>query len=198
MVVKRVAILFSGSGTNMQNLFEKIHNKTFGNTKIEIVLTITNNKHARGIERSKKYDISPILIENEKFKIREEFDKKLVEIIKKHNIDLAVLAGFMRILTPIFTNNILAINVHPSLLPMFKGAHAIKESFLSEETKGGASVHFVNEELDGGEIIVQKCFNRTKNMNFEEFEKSIHDIEYEILPQAVVQVLTKNKSTQEI
>lgn len=189
MPIKRVAVLFSGSGSNLEALLEKLHNKVFNGTKIEIALTITNKKDAGGIKRSQKFGIEPELIEHKDFDSREEFDEALVRKIKKENIDLTVLAGFMRILTPVFTNQIKAINLHPSLLPLFKGANAIKESFESNEPRAGVTVHWVSEELDSGEIIAQDSFKKDGNMSFEEFESKIHKIEHEILPETVIKLL---------
>ncbi|EOJ1346051.1 formyltransferase family protein, partial [Campylobacter jejuni] len=97
----------------------------------------------------------------------------LVQKIKESGANLTILAGFMRILSPVFTKNIKAINLHPSLLPLFKGAHAIKESYESDMKVAGVSVHWVSEELDGGMIIAQKAFEK-RNLSFEEFEKKIH------------------------
>ncbi|MFV0482372.1 MAG: phosphoribosylglycinamide formyltransferase [Campylobacteraceae bacterium] len=191
MVIKKIAILFSGSGTNLENILKKLHNKVFGDVKIEVALTLCNKESVLGIERSRKYGIEPVIVLNKDFSTREEFDKKLVEVIKFHDIDLVVLAGFMRILTPAFTDNVTAINLHPSLLPLFKGANAIKDSFEADVSEGGVSVHFVNAELDGGEIILQQSFKKTKGMSFTEFEDKIHKIEYEILPQAIIKLLTR-------
>ncbi|MDR1614094.1 MAG: phosphoribosylglycinamide formyltransferase [Campylobacteraceae bacterium] len=190
MTTKKIAVLFSGMGTNLENLFLKLHNKTFNDTKLEIALTLCNKEAALGIEKSRRYGVESVILKHESYPQREDFDKKLVEIIRAHDIDLSVLAGFMRILTPYFTKNVKAINVHPSLLPLFKGADAIHKGYASDEKEAGASVHFVNEELDGGEIILQKSFKRTFNMSYEEYEANIHKIEYEILPQAVIKLLT--------
>lgn len=187
--VKKIAILFSGTGTNLENLLKTLHNKTFEGVKIVVALTLCNKKNALGIQKSLKYGVKPVILSHEEFESREEFDKKLVEIIKEHSIDLCVLAGFMRILTPHFTKNVRSINVHPSLLPFFKGACAIKDSYASNAKEAGASVHFVNDELDGGEIILQKSFTRDADMSYEDFEENIHKIEYEILPQAVIKLL---------
>ncbi len=193
MVVKKVAVLFSGSGTNLENLLQKLHKKDFGHFSIEVVLTLCNIPTAKGIEKSRKYGIEPVIVNHKEFSTRESFDAKLVEIIKEHNVDLTILAGFMRFLTPVFTKNIKAINLHPSLLPLFKGAHAIEESFASNMKVGGISVHFVNEELDGGEIIAQECFRKSKDMSLEEFEEKIHKLEYSLLPKTVVEVLGLTK-----
>ncbi len=189
--MKKIAILFSGSGTNLENLLKKLHLKEFNTFKIEVVATICNNPNAKGIERSRKFDIEPIIINHKKYKSREEFDTKLVDAIRKSGAELTVLAGFMRFLTPIFTKNIKALNLHPSLLPLFKGSHAIQESYKSDMKIGGITVHFVNEELDGGAIIAQKCFQKDDKMDLEIYEKKIHELEYQLLPQVVVEVLSK-------
>lgn len=187
---KKIAVLFSGSGSNLQAILEKIHQKEFGGDKIEVALCICNKKDAFGIQRAKKFNIPTLIIENVKFTSREEFDKELVKAIKSHDIELSVLAGFMRILTPVFTDQIKAINLHPSILPLFKGTHAIKESFSSDMQVGGVSVHWVNSELDGGKIIAQQTFQRGKK-NFGEWEEAIHKIEHEILPKAIIDILCK-------
>lgn len=191
MVTKKIAVLFSGSGSNLEAILAKVHNKIFNNVKIEVSLTLSNKADAYGIQRALKYGLESVIIEHTKFGSREEFDQALVDEIKKYNVDLTVLAGFMRILTPVFTTQINAINLHPSLLPLFKGAHAIKESFESEMKVGGVSVHYVSEELDGGKIISQRAFEKTDDMNLEKFEEKIHSIEHEILPEAIVKILCK-------
>ena len=114
-----------------------------------------------------------------------------MEQILKSGAELTVLAGFMRILTPVFTSKIKAINLHPSILPLFKGAHAIKESFESDMMIGGVSVHYVSEELDGGKLIAQRAFEREDGMSLEDWESKIHAIEHEILPDSIIKILTK-------
>jgi phosphoribosylglycinamide formyltransferase-1 len=192
MVTKKIAVLFSGSGTNLENLFLKVHSKVFEGTKIEITLTICNKEEALGIAKSRKYGVEPMILKHSDYPQRADFDARLVEIIKSHEIDLCVLAGFMRILTPHFTKNVKAINIHPSLLPLFKGADVIRQSYAANAKKAGASVHFVNEELDGGEVISQKSFTRKTDMSYEKYEANIHEIEYEILPKAVIKLLTND------
>ncbi len=191
MSIKKIAVLFSGNGTNLEAILKKIHNKTFGDTTIKVALLICNNKNAKGIKKAQKFGLKTTLIDHKNFATRKEFDQKLVNLIKSQNIDLVVLAGFMRILTEVFTKNIKAINLHPSILPLFKGANAIKESFQSDMQVGGVSVHFVSDELDGGKIIAQKTFDRN-GRNFEEWEAKIHKIEHEILPKTIINLLTKD------
>jgi phosphoribosylglycinamide formyltransferase 1 len=182
--MKKIAILFSGTGTNLLNIIEKLHNK-----ECEVVVAITNKSDALGIEKAKYHDISVEVVEHKHYDTREAFDTKLVEILNNNEIDLAVMAGFMRILTPIFTNSVKAINIHPSYLPHHKGHKAIEKSFESDDDFGGASVHWVNEELDGGAVILQNKFLKYHDETLESFEEKIHEIEYEIYPQAIVQVL---------
>ena len=192
MVIKKIAILFSGTGSNLEKLLENLHHKTFKHCKIEVAITICNRPNAEGIEKSRRYGIEPLIIDHSLFDTREAFDKALVEAIQNSGAELSVLAGFMRFLTPYFTQNIKAINLHPSLLPLFKGANAIEESFMSPMKVAGVSVHYVSEELDGGEIIAQKCFEKTEGMSLEDFEVKIHSLEHELLTQSIKNLLTRN------
>ncbi len=189
MSLKKVAVLFSGEGTNLENLIKKLHLKSFDDLKVEIVAAVTNNPEANGIKRAEKYGIKTVILDHKKYKNRESFDKALVEKIFSLDVDLCILAGFMRILTPIFTKNIKAVNIHPSLLPLFRGAGAIEKSFESDMKVAGVTVHLVSEELDGGEIVDQECFKKDEKMSLEEFEMKIHSIEYELFPKAVLKVL---------
>ena len=185
--LKKIAILFSGEGTNLENLILKLHQKDVIVTK-----AITNNPNANGIKRAKRHGIEVIIIDNKKFSSREDFDKELVKELQKEPLDLVVLSGFMRILTPIFTDNIKAINIHPSLLPLFKGAKAIEKSYQSDMKVAGVSVHEVTSELDSGKILAQECFNK-EGMSFHEFEKRIHKIEYELYPRVIKNLIYKGK-----
>ena len=111
-----------------------------------------------------------------------------MKTIKRYAADLTVLAGFMRILTPVFTDNIKAINLHPSLLPRHKGLNAIEKSYEDVYEEGGVSVHYVSSELDGGEVILQKKVAK-KGLDFDGYDKKIRAIEKEALTEAIVQVL---------
>lgn len=156
---------------------------------IEVVATITNNKEAKGIDKLKPYDIPVNIIEHTAYDSREAFDQELVNRISYYQPDLVVLAGFMRILTPVFTNNVKAINLHPSMLPHFKGAKAIEQSYENPDKPAGISVHWVSEELDGGSIIAQQELHRIEGEEFESFKNRIHLLEYELLPRTVIDLL---------
>lgn len=187
MLVK-LAVLFSGNGSNLEKLCQKLHHKTIGTNTYEIALCLCNNPNAKGIERAAKFKLETMIINHKDFKSREDFDAALVREIQKSGANLSVLAGFMRILSPVFTQNIKAINLHPSLLPLFKGAHAIKESFESDMKVAGVSVHWVSKELDSGQIIAQRAFEKTPHMSLAEFESKIHALEHELLPEAIVSI----------
>jgi len=188
MPVKKIAIAFSGEGSNLEVLIKALHKKSFDGFLVKVVAAITNKPKANGVKRAQKYGIDVIMIDHTLYESREAFDAALVDEIKKLDVDLVVLAGFMRILTPVFTKNVRSINIHPSLLPAFKGANALERSFESDEKIAGVSAHFVVEEVDGGEIIKQKSFDKS-GMLFSDFKEKIHACEHEIFPQAVIKVL---------
>lgn len=189
MPEKRLAVLFSGKGSNLESLLRTLHGHNFSGTTLKVVFTLTNKPNAGGIEKSRHYGIEPVVIDHTLFESREAFDGAVVEVIQNAHVDLVVLAGFMRILSPVFTQNVKAINLHPSLLPLFKGANAIKESYEAEVKEAGVSVHFVSEELDGGEIILQEAFAKEAGMSYEAFEAKIRSLEHRLLPKAVVKLL---------
>lgn len=190
-MTKNLVILFSGSGTNLENIIQTLHNKTIDGTTIKITGLICNIPTATGIQKALKYSIPTTIIDHKDYNSRENFDAKLVETIRQFHPDLVVLAGFMRILSTVFTDSIRAINLHPSLLPLFKGAHAIKESWESDMRIAGISVHWVSSELDGGKIIDQLAFHKNTTKDFDTFESKIHDFEYQLLPQVIQNILTK-------
>ncbi|MDF1881502.1 phosphoribosylglycinamide formyltransferase [Sulfurimonas sp. MAG313] len=183
--MKRIVILFSGEGSNMLRIIQKLEHYE----NIEVAATITNKQEAKGIEKIKAYNIPLNIINHKDYASREEFDQDLVNKISSYKPDLVVLAGFMRILTPVFTKNIKSINLHPSILPHFKGAKAIEQSYADIEKPAGISVHWVSEELDSGLVIAQKELTRIKDEPFESFKNRIHLLEYELLPETVVRLL---------
>lgn len=181
---KNIVILFSGEGSNLLNIIETLHPK-----EIHVAAAITNRPNAGGIAKANAHQVPVEVIDHMDFESRESFDAKLLETIKSYTPDLVVMAGFMRILTPVVTDNIKAINVHPSLLPLFKGGNAIKESFHSSELQGGISVHWVSTELDGGEVIVQDTFVKAEDETIESFTHKIRQLEHKLLPRAILQIL---------
>lgn len=187
--MKKIVILFSGDGFNAQNIVKKLHNR-----ECFVACGVTNKKDAKGVEKLTALGVKTEILEHGGFNSREAFDRKLVEIINSYKPDLVVLSGFMRILSEVFTDNIKALNIHPSLLPKYKGTRAIERSFESLDSECGVSVHWVNGELDGGDIIVQKSFFREEDDTLESFSAKIKQIEYAIMPEAILKVLKKDEN----
>ncbi len=183
MLSRKIVILFSGTGTNLLNLIDKLSDE------IDIIAAVTNKPKALGIEKAQSRGVHVDIIDHTLYTSREDFDEVLVATISRYKPDLVVLAGFMRILTPIFTANVRAINLHPSLLPKFKGARAIERSFESDDPHGGVSVHWVSGELDGGTVIAQQSFEKVLDESLESFTKKIQAIEYALLPETIIELL---------
>lgn len=184
-------IFFSGNGTNMQNLYEKLHGLELMGRRISIPAVLTNNPKAYGIERAKKHGITCLIVPSA-HKPRREFEERVLKAIHPFSPKLCILAGFMRILTPHFLEHYTAINIHPSLLPLFKGAHAIDDSFQSDMKIAGVTVHFVTNELDSGSIIDQAAFHRNDYPTRELFTQKIHAIEHELFPKAIIETLKQS------
>jgi len=182
--MRKIIILFSGEGSNLLNIIKTLHNQ-----ELEVVAAITNRPQAAGIAKAEAHGVPVIIIDHTAFESREAFDHALIEQIKGIEHDLVVMAGFMRILTPVVTDHIRAINVHPSLLPLFKGAKAIEKSFESSELKGGISVHWVSSELDGGEVIAQAAFRKSQDESLESFRAKVRELEHRLLPETILSIL---------
>jgi len=183
--MNKIAVLFSGKGTNFAHIVKTLHKQ-----ECEVVFALTNNPKAEGIAIAQEYAIPYGVVEPKNFDSREAYDAVVVETLKRYNPDLTVLAGFMRILTPVFTEHIKAINLHPSLLPRHKGLNAIEKSYEDTYDEGGVSVHYVSSELDGGEVILQKRVAK-KGLNLKAYTVKIKEIEKKALNEAITMVLGK-------
>lgn len=185
--MKKIAVLFSGAGTNLQYILENLHG-----TEVEVVVALTNKEDAAGIAFAQEHNIPVEIIKSADFATREAFDSEMVHALHYYKPDLTVLAGFMRILTSTFTNEIKAINLHPSLLPLHKGLMAIERSYDDENEEGGVSIHWVSSELDGGEVILQKIVQK-ENKSFQEYEAEIKSIEKIALAEGIKEALKEDR-----
>tara|TARA_B100001027_G_scaffold215669_1_gene190119 strand:+ start:732 stop:1337 length:606 start_codon:yes stop_codon:yes gene_type:complete len=180
----KIAVLISGNGSNLEALIDACK-KNIISGSIDII--ISNNPDAYGIQRAKNHSVNHKIIDNNRFKTREDFDRALVEELEDSNPDLIVLAGFMRILTPVmieaFKNKI--INIHPSLLPKYPGLDTHNSVIKNGDLKHGVTIHYVNKVLDGGQIIAQGEISVNANETLEELKKRIHAIEHVMLPMVV-------------
>ena len=150
----KTAILISGGGSNMETLIKST--QTSGSAA-EIVLVISNRPGAGGLEKAKNLGVKTQVIDHKTFKTRELFERDMDAALRAHNAQLVCNAGFMRILTPWFVKRWLGrqLNIHPSLLPKYKGLHTHARTLEAGETEHGCTVHWVSEDMDGGEIIDQ-------------------------------------------
>ena len=179
-----IAILCSGNGSNLQAIIDKINS---GYIPARITIVISDNKDAYAIARAKKAGLEAIFVDPKHFKSREEFDKEVMKNLKARNVDLVVLAGFMRLLSPYFIKEFKnkIMNIHPALLPSFKGTHGIKDALEYGVKVTGATAHFVDEKLDNGPIIIQKALEIKEGDKEEALLERVHKIEHEIYPEAV-------------
>ncbi len=187
--MKRLAFLVSGSGTNAENLIKRIH---AGEIPAEAAIVISNKPGVKALERANELGVPAVVIPHKDYATREAFDAALSACIDFHKIDYVVLAGFMRVLTPDFVRKYHGrlINIHPALLPAFPGAHAIKDAWEAKVTETGVTVHFVDSGVDTGPVILQRKVPVLPEDALEALEARIHEMEYEIYPQALKLVLS--------
>lgn len=179
-----IAVFASGRGTNFSVLVRAVKK---GMIKANIAFLLTDNLKAGAIGRARRAGIKTIIVERKKFPDKAAFEKEIIRNLKENDVDLVVLAGFMRILGQDvireYRNRI--INIHPALLPSFKGAHAIKDAYEYGVKLTGVTVHFVDEEMDHGPIILQVPLRLKENDTLESLERKLHKIEHQIYPQAI-------------
>jgi len=180
----KLGVLISGNGSNLQSIIDHIEK---GSLKATIKIVISNNPDAYGITRAKKHGIPFIVLKNGDFKNKEAFDLELVRILHENNVDLVILAGFMRIITPAllkaFPQKIM--NIHPALLPSFPGIHGQKQALEYGVKISGCTVHFVDEGVDTGPIILQTAVQVFDNDTEETLAARILKEEHLIYPRAI-------------
>ena len=183
MVKKNACVFISGQGSNLNNLILRSRDNNF---PINIKLIVTNNKNANGIFYAKKNSI-PYLTINTKLR---NYENQLLQILKKNKISFICLAGYMKIVSKIFIEKFgnKIINIHPSLLPKYRGLNTFKRILKNKEKKTGCTVHYVNEKLDGGNIISQKSFYIDLNDNEKTIKQKTHRLEFQIYPEAIIKI----------
>lgn len=181
---KRVGILISGRGSNMRALIEAGQEKDY---PAEIVLVISNVVDAGGLEFARKHNIETQIIEHKKFPSREIFDNAMDVALKAANVEIVALAGFMRLLSPRFVENWRGrmINIHPSLLPAYKGLHTHKRAIEAGEKFAGCTVHFVTPELDDGPTILQARVPVLPGDSEDALAARVLEQEHKIYPEAL-------------
>lgn len=185
-----LAIFASGNGSNFAALVKAVRQKKI---KAKFVALVSDKPEAYVVKRAQKAKITVILARREDFANRADFEAAIIQRLKEYKIDLIALAGFMRMLSPGFVkfyhNRI--INIHPSLLPAFKGAHAIKNALDAKVSFTGVTVHFVDQEMDHGPLILQKKIKIKRTDTLSSLEKRVHALEHKLYLQAIQLILNE-------
>ncbi len=180
----KIGVLASGNGTNFQEL---INLSVKGELDIDIKVLITNKDDAGCIKRAESVKIPHKIIKGKNFLEKKLFELEIINTLIDYDVELVVMAGWMKIVSPLFINQFKnkIINIHPSLLPSYKGGSAIKDSILNGSKITGCSVHFVDEEVDSGSLIMQAALPILNNDNIETLSKKIQLLEHKILPHSI-------------
>ena len=175
-------ILISGNGSNLQSIIDHADS-----IDLQISAVISNEKNAYGLERAKKVGIKTYFVDPKNFSERVDFDQKLVKIIDSLNVELIVLAGFMRILSTLFIDHFYGkvLNIHPSLLPKYPGLDTHQRAINASDKQHGATVHFVTRELDGGPIISQVVVNVDSHDTETSLAKKVLKKEHILYPKVI-------------
>lgn len=187
MVKKNACIFISGYGSNLKTL---IHKSRCHNFPINISLVVCNNINAKGIIHAKKNSIPFLIIDTKK----RNFENSIFREVKKYKISLICLAGYMKIISKKFICKFRKriINIHPSLLPKYKGLNTFKRILENKEIKTGCTVHYVNEKLDNGNIILQKSFIIKSYDNEKTLKQKTQKLEYQLFPEAIIKIFRNN------
>jgi len=180
----RLVVLISGNGSNLQALIDAIES---GKLPAKICAVISNKDDVKGLERAHLHNIPSFVVDHKHFNSREQYDERLLEIIDAQGPDLIVLAGFMRILTPAFTEHYAGrmLNIHPSLLPKYQGLDTHQRALDAGDSEHGVSIHFVTEELDGGPVVMQAKVPIESGDDAGSLAAKVHAKEHKIYPMAV-------------
>jgi len=180
----KFAVFASGYGSNLQVIIDAVK---AGEIKAELALVFSNNRKAPALERAQKEGIKTLFLDPKHYATPQSFERALVIHLKDEGVDFIVLAGYMRILTSFFvkTYSQKIFNIHPSLLPSFKGMQGIKDAFTYGAKVTGVSVHFVDEKMDHGPLILQEAVRIIEKDTLESLEEKIHALEHKLYPQAI-------------
>jgi len=184
--MKRInlGVLVSGGGTNLQSIIDSIND---GRLDATITVVISNVPGVRSLERARQNTIPAVVIDHDRFPTRETFDREIVATLKKYDVELVIMAGFMRILSPVLLRAfpLKIMNIHPALLPSFQGLHVQKKAFDYGVKFSGCTVHFADEGVDTGPIIIQSVVPVYDDDTAEKLQQRILKEEHRIYPQAI-------------
>jgi phosphoribosylglycinamide formyltransferase 1 len=184
-----LAVFASGNGTNLGALIDSVRG---GTIDAEIRVVISDKKEAFALERARRAGIEALYLSPKEHPSRESYDLALCEAVRERNVDWIILAGFMRILSPLFVRAFSRriVNIHPAILPKYPGTHAIERAFEAGEKEVGVTVHFVDEGVDTGPIIAQERILVRKGESLEELTERVHSLEHQIYPRVVADLVS--------
>jgi phosphoribosylglycinamide formyltransferase-1 len=180
----KFAVFVSGNGSNLQAIIDAV---SAGEITAELALVVADREDAFGLQRAEKAGIKTMVFNPKNYTNPQSVDRDIVANLKQQGIDFIVLAGYMKILTEFFVKEFprKILNIHPSLLPSFKGMNGIKDAYTYGVKQTGVTVHFVDEKMDHGPIIAQESIKVQENDTVESLEDKIHKIEHRIYPKAI-------------
>ena len=179
----RLAVLASGTGTNLQAILDRVH----GRDGISVACVASNNPAARALRRAQEAGVETAVFERDAYSDREARDSAIGDWLEERDVELIVLAGYMELLSSSFVGRFRnrIINVHPALLPSFPGLRAIEQALEHGVKVTGVTVHFVDEGVDSGPIILQRAVPVPESQDAEALEEEIHRVEHELLPETI-------------
>ena len=180
----KIGVLLSGRGSNFKAIFEKVKS---GEIKAEIVVVVSDNADAKGLKFAKENGIEAVFLDIKSFPSRKDYDRKIIDILKEREVDLVLLAGYMKIVGEEFVSSFKnrIMNIHPALLPSFPGLHAQRKALKYGVRYSGCTVHFVDEKMDHGPIILQAVVPVYQDDTEESLSERILREEHRIYPEAV-------------
>ena len=191
----RIAVLASGNGSNFEVIAQAVKDKRI---QAELVLLFSDHHDAYVLERGKKFGIPCESFELKEFSNKQSYEKALLNVLKKYNVDLIILAGYMRIIGTELLGEYpqRIINIHPALLPNFPGLHGIKDAYEAGVKETGVTIHYVDSGVDTGPIIAQGKVQVAESDSLGDLETKIHDVEHQLYPQVLAEIVKESNQTQ--
>ncbi len=180
----KFAVFASGNGTNLQAIIDAVK---AGQIDAELALVFSNSRKAHALKRAEEAGIKTLCLVRKDYATPQSYEREIVIFLKEAGIDFIIFAGFMLVLTPYFVKeyNRRILNIHPSLLPSFKGKNGIKDTYTYGTKLAGVTIHFVDSKMDHGPIIMQESIKVKEGETLESLEERIHSVEHRLYPKAI-------------
>ena len=186
--MKKIAIFVSGTGTNMEAIIRAVEKNQLN---CNVALVISDNPQAKALTTAQAYGIPTFSFQPKEYEAKSEFEQEIVRALRDAEVEWLMLAGYMRLIGPTLLQEYprKIVNIHPSLLPKYKGKQAIEQAMAAGEKEIGVSIHYVDEGMDTGDIIAQKKILLTGNETLADVENMIHQIEHQLYPETIGKII---------